>query len=189
MENDYQLLAEKVLLQAMMDYVRLQHPSARDRKYLSEAFMDAADMFWDPEYRIGPFEDDNGDPMDIIEFLKLAADRERVDLGELQKRLKSDTLTYWKPLEKTIMTIPEIFTIKGEPWYVDHDEQATEAAGVDFDTRRISLDKQAPKANLLFLSAVIDILMDEISLRVAGVKRKEFAIALYETLVMNDNFK
>jgi hypothetical protein len=187
MENDYQLLAEKVLLQAMMDYVRLQHPNSRDRKYLTEAFMDAADMFWDPEYRIGPFTNDDGKPMDVMEFLKLAADRERVDLQGLQKHLKAQSYTHWKPLERDIMTIPDVLTIKAEPWYVEHEE--TTEYTIDFDERRIFLNKKEHCGQIALLTAVIDILWDDLGVKTSARKRREFAEALYQTLVMNDNFR
>ena len=186
MENTYQLLAEKVLLQAMTDYVRLQHPEARDKAYLLEAFMDAADMFFDPSYKMGPFEGDNG-PMNLEEFLMLATDRERVNIEALQDYLKKETLNFWKPQEQDIMQVPEILTIAGEPWYVEHTKRSH--YWIDFDERRIHVDKTSANAQVDFLSALLDILWDETGLKISGKARKKFSQTLFETLVLNNCFK
>lgn len=187
-KDDYQLLAEKVLLQAMLDYVRLQHPAHRDRRYLLEAFMDAADMFYDPDYLVGEFVDDAGNPVDLEEFLKVATDRDRTNIPGLHAHLRASSLEHWKPKEKEILIkIPPIFTIKSIPWYTEHHEKPGHE--IDFDERIIYLNKKTPQGQQDFVEAMLDIIWDLLELKVAAKKRKEFAELLYETLVINDNLK
>jgi hypothetical protein len=49
-EHDYKRLLRAILVHAMDDYVKLQHPKNRRKKYLREAFSSAVDMFFDSEY-------------------------------------------------------------------------------------------------------------------------------------------
>ena len=49
--KDYRLLLGHIIKQAIDDYIKLQHPKFRQKKYLHETFLDAVDMFFDPEYR------------------------------------------------------------------------------------------------------------------------------------------
>jgi hypothetical protein len=187
-QDDYQLLAEKVLLQAMLDFVRLQHPAHRDRRYLLEAFMDAADMFYDPDYVVGEFVDDDGNPVGLEGFLKIATDRDRTNISGLHKYLRRSSLEHWKPEEKEILVkIPSIFTVKSIPWYTEHHENDTHE--IDFDERIVYINKKTAIGQQQFVEAILDILWDILEVKIPGKARKEFSCLLYETLVINDNLK
>ena len=187
-QDDYQLLAEKVLLQAMLDFVRLQHPAHRDRRYLLEAFMDAADMFFDPDYLVGDFVDDEGNPVDLQGFLKIATDRERTDINKLHEYLRQNSLEHWLPKEKEILIkIPPIFTIKSIPWYSEHREQ--DGYDIDFDERIVYVNKKSARGQQDFIEAMLDIIWDMLDIKIQAKKRHEFSELLYETLVINDNLK
>ena len=187
-KDDYQILAEKVLLQAMLDYVRLQHPAHRDRRYLLEAFIDAADMFYDPDYYVGDFENDAGEPVNLEDFLKIATDRDRTDIPGLHAYLRQSSLEHWRPQEKEILIkIPPILTIKSIPWYTEHQEQ--EGHDIDFDERVIYVNKKTAEGQRSLLKAILDIIWDNLEIKVSAKKRDEFSELLYETLVINDNLK
>jgi hypothetical protein len=188
LRDDYQLLAEKVLWQAMLDYVRLQHPAHRDRRYLLEAFMDSADMFFDPDYIVGEFVDDDNLPVDLEGFLKIATDRDRTDIPGLHRYLRESSLEHWKPEEKEILIkIPPIITIKSTPWYTEHQEK--DGHQIDFDERVIYVNKKTAQGQREFVEAILNIIWDFLEMKISAKSRKEFSELLYETLVINDNLK
>jgi len=179
-------IAERVLLQAMYDYVRLQSQKSRKKTYLKEAFMNSVDMFHDEEYRLAAFKVDDQYEMDLKEFIMLATNRENVNLDELYKYLHRESKTYWGKKDKEHMHIPDILTVNTTPWTTDHRESGY---FIDFDERCIHVNKKTDDGKNDFLQAILDILFDELEIIASASKRKAFALALRQTLKLNNNFK
>ena len=180
-------IAEKVLLQAMYDYVRLQHVNGRKKTYLREAFLNAVDLFHDPEYRLAAFKIDDSNEMNLTQFLMLATDRENVNLEALHSYLQKESREYWTKKDKDHMQIPDIITIDTTPWTVEHKDGAPYY--IDFDATCIYVNRKTDGGKVDFLQAVLDILFDQVGISTSMKKRREFAVALRQTLKLNNNFK
>lgn len=185
---DYQVLAAKTFLRARQDYIHLQHPNYRRRKYLREAFLTATDMFWDPEYRMACFTNEYGDDMDIEEFVRLVSDRERVDMPALQQHLVEESLSYWDEKEMQTLEIPNSIVIEGHVYYV---EQLDEPDYIfDLETKRIYLDKNQDDSENQerFVEAVMELTFHHQEVRLSGAARKKLAKAWFRTLRINNCF-
>lgn len=182
--EDYHNLMNKVLLQAMHDYIKLAHPSSRKKKHLREAFLDSASMFFDPEYRMKYFFNDEGQHMTLEDFLKIATDRERVDIEKLHQYLISETLKYWA--EIPLMKIPEVILIAGKPWTVLHRD---EGYRIEFEEDTIYINKKVEDAAQQLFLGCVDISCDALGIKMPAATRKEFSKFFSELLRMNNCFK
>jgi len=172
---DYQTLAQKVFLQAIADYITLHKKSARQKPHLAEAFVTSSDLLFDSEYTVGPFLDDNNEPIKSYDFMCLASERERVDLEQVHATLKEKLLNHWKPLMNlNTIEVPEIITISGVPWDVIHKPSLGLEPEIFFEERVILLNKTSPQKSYILLYAVVSILFDECGIRATQKARNQF---------------
>lgn len=184
---DLNTIAVQVFRQALEDYIHLQHPSTRTKKYIQEAYLSSIDMFWDPTYRIDAFKNDEGNPMNLEEFLLLAASRENLDIEAFHQFLLKETVTYWKDKLVNTVVIPDVMTICAVPYDISHTEDPYR---VDYDNRVLYINKlPGEENNHEFLAAVIEIICFHKDLRVAAATRKSLGTAIYETLKLNNSFR
>ena len=188
-ENELTLLAKKVLLQAVGDYIRLQHPTARKRTSQMSSFLSAGDMLYDDDYRMAHFKTGEGEDMWTQEFVALALESSQADLGKLRAYIRKESLNYWQTRELAPMKIPEVIVIQSEPWHTFFTD--TPFYYIDFDKRSIFLSEKVEKdeQSKQFILALVDIMFDCVGLRSSGAKRREFADLWFEILTMNNGFE
>lgn len=183
--RDFRVLATQVFKQAVDDYVKLQHPTTRTKKYIHESFLAAVDMFWDPTYRMGAFVNEDKEPMSLEEFLLLATDRQNLDLEALYSFLMTESKNYWE--DKSLMLIPDIVMVCEVPYDVRHAEQ--DAYTVDYAQRTIFLNKTSSSKNQInFLIAILEIICFHEDLRMSVSVRNSLGKVLSETLSRNNYF-
>lgn len=186
-QHDYQRLAVEVFRQALDDYKRLQFPSMRSRKYMHETWLEAVDMFWDPEYRLEAFTDDNKAPMDLRNFMMLASDRSNLDIEALYKYLKQESFTYWENKLAYTMSTPDVIMVCEVPYNILHSEQPSYR--IDYDTRTIFVDKrQTDLGQENFITAILEIICFHEDIRMAASARKIIGAVLTRTLKRNGHF-
>lgn len=179
--EDLNLLAQKVLVQAMDDYVALQRPKSRRRKYIQEAWLTSVAMFFDKDFLFGAFDDENGEGLDLYEFLMLASDRENVNVDTVIKHLIHTARQAFQEGEQ--MVIPDTLIILGEPWDVLHNTKEE----VNLVKRTISLDKKTGHAT--FIRSLIEIICSKKGLVIDLAKLQLVADGLVEVLTVNDGFQ
>ncbi len=186
--EDLNKLTIQVFRQALEDYVHLQHPSTRVKKYVHEAFLSAVDLFWDPTYRLDLFKDENNDPMDLEEFLKLASDRSNLDLEAFTKYIQDQSTIYWSNKLVNTITIPDIMMICNTPYDVSHIDE--EQFKVDYDNRVLYINKKPSEVNnIRFVTAILEIICFHQDLRVNKTAQKELGNKFYNVLKMNNSFR
>lgn len=186
--EDITRLAVEVFNQGVIDYVHLIHPSKRTKTYLFESYLEAIDLFWDPHYRLDFFLNEDNDPMDLEEFLKLAADRERVDIESLYGYLAQAITVHWSDLFMDTIHIPHVLTICEVPYYVYQSD--TTWFKIDYEKRIIHMRKQASnESGIALLGAVLEIICFHRDLKISIQNRKVMAEALYMVMKLNNNFK
>lgn len=186
--QDLTILATQVFRQCVEDYIHLQHPQTRTKKYIHEAFLSSVDMFWDPEYRLDVFLDEENNPMDIKSFLKLASDRENINMNAFLAFIKSQSITYWKNKYMDTISIPSFLMICNTPYDVRHKESLT--FEIDYKNRIISLNKNSSEDNnIIFFNALIEIICFHEEIQIKKEIQKQLAKSFYETFKMNNSFK
>jgi hypothetical protein len=186
--EDLNKLAVQVFRQALEDYIHLQHPLTRSKKYVYESFLSSIDMFWDPDFRLDLFLDDNNEPMNLESFLKLASDRSNLDLESFTKYIQEQSEIYWRDKYVNTITIPDVMMVCNVPYDISHIEEDT--FRVDYDSRTLFLDKRPTETNhVRFCTAIMEIICFHEDLRVAKAAQKSLGNRFYNTLKMNNSFR
>ncbi len=186
--SDLTKIAVHVFRQVVEDYVHLQHPLTRVKKYIHEAFLSAVDMFWDPQYEMSSFLNDEGKPMNLEEFLMLAADRSNLNKDALIKYLQKESESYWKNKHMNTIDIPEIMMVCNVPYNVC--QRDSDTFEVDYDNRILYVNKtMTDQNNVQFCAALLEIICFHQDLKISKAARQEIGTKLYDTLKINNSFK
>lgn len=177
--EDLHKIATQIFRQAFEDYIRLQHSTMRAKKYLDEAYLSAIDMFWDQTFRFDMLDNDENKSMDLTDFLKLAADRENIDLEKLKVSLRTESRKYWR--DKMILIIPDNIIICGVPFDIVQGEYH-----YSIQDRIIRTDKKVSDENFIRLFELIITIIHELT---ASYSTLSLAQEFYYILKMNNGFK
>lgn len=182
--EDFQKLMSAILRQAMDDYVKMQHPRRRRKKYEKEAFWSARDLLWKPEYLLN-INDPEGKAMDLEELAKAAADRENVKIESLQNYLLEESERYWSEKKLKTVNIPEDVVVSGHVYEVRHQYGPL---NIDYDEKIISINKTGPVAEEEFMQAMLDLTCHHDEIKTSAKARKQLGKAIYRLMRINNCF-
>ncbi len=186
---DHKKLLEMILKQTMDDYVKLQHPRMRERKYLEETFLEANDMLFDPEWRFMHLENEDGDKMNLQMMLTGILGKENLDVRLLQNRLISDAETFWMNKNLHTIKIPEVVVIDGHIYSVFH-SMDVEGHHIEYDSKEIHLNKDTADSENQeeFCRMLVELVAHHTEVRMPGAQLDKFARGFFRLLRMNDCF-
>jgi hypothetical protein len=186
--KDFEKIAQQILRQAMDDYIKLQHPKQRRKKYLKEAWWSANDLFFDPSFRLDNLEDDNNQSMSLTDFVQVAADRENVDLQRLRDYLTSTSKAYWAERNMRTVEIPSDVVVEGHAYAVSYNKE--DAYAIDYDEKTIWLPASAHKTTQeeQFCIAVMEAVAFHTEAKMSQKARKQLAQGWFRALKVNNCF-
>lgn len=186
---DLNKLMYSVLTHAMDDYVKLQHPKTRTKKYMQEAFNSAVDMFFDKEFCFEHFLDDEGKQISFKEFVSQLMSDDRIDLEKIKQRVINDAHSFWQNKFIYTIEIPESLIYNGHVYSVLHVED-NEDAFVDFDNKLILINKDSESSDNqeLFMQLVLQVVSHHEDLKIPLVNMTKLGSALFRLLRMNSCF-
>ncbi len=186
--DDYKALLFKILVQAMDDYVKLQHPKLRSKEYLQEAFDDAVDMFFNSEYSMLLVPDKNGEPTTLKSLVNQLLDGDKVNLDKIRNYVIQQAYEYWNNRELNVLVIPESFIYQGHVYQVYHSEEEDEFE-IDFEKKIITLNKHTDTSNQeKFIKAVTQIIFYHDDITLAQTKIDQIGKGIFQALRMNACF-
>lgn len=180
---DYRKLMRAILCQAMDDYIKMQHPRYRKRKYEREAFWSARDLLWNDGHTLA-IEDAEGNFTTLATLCAAAADRENADVENLRAYLLAESKAYWKEKQVRTIEIPEDVVVEGHAYRVQHQQDPE----IDFDEKIIYLNKESPTAEEQFMQLVLDLTCHHNEIKTSVKARKELGKSLYRILKLNSCF-
>lgn len=183
-QADNRRLMSAILRQAMDDYIKMQHPRRRQKKYEKEAFWSAKDLLFNPKYELD-INDENGDSMSLTALAQAAADRDNVDIPALREYLIRESKRYWSNKNMKAIDIPEDVIVEGHAYAVQHH---VGSYVIDFDSKCIYLNKQGPTVEEEFTQALIELSCHHGEIRTSSKARKEIGKSLYRILQINNCF-
>jgi len=151
--EDYKRLLFAIIRQASDDYIKLQHPKFRNKKYLQEAFSSAVELFFDPSYRLLHLKDNFDDDLSLKDLVSHLMDDDRSDLQLLQKHLIQQADQFWNQKYMRTIEIPENFIYAGHVYSVYHFRK--KKPEVDFQKKEIYINKKIPSSEKDFLSIAL----------------------------------
>jgi len=185
--EDYKVLLHAILRQAMDDYIKLQHPKFRSKKYLQEAFDSAVEMLFNSEYRMLYVKNDMGTEMSLKDMVSSLMDDDRADLNKLKEHIIREAKAFWETKLVRTLYIPESFIYDGHVYTVNHTDDFDPT--IDFDKKEILINrKRTSESELQFLDLAVDIVFYHEELPAKKDVRSKLSKALFRMLKINSCF-
>ena len=185
--GDYKVLLNAILRQAMDDYIKLQHPKFRTKKYLQEAFDSAVELLFDGDYHMLYVLNDMGEPMSLKDMVTTLMEDDRVNLDKLKTHVIQEARAFWETKLVRTLYIPESFVYDGHVYSVFHTDDFD--CNVDFDKKEITINKQkGSESEQQFLTTAVDIVFYHEDIPAKKETRSKISKALFRMLKVNSCF-
>ena len=186
--EDYNTLLHAILRQAIDDYIKLQHPRYRRKKYLQEAFDNAVDMFFDKEFKMLYLHDDDGGEMSLKTFLTTLMNDDRIDITKIKEHVISEARAFWETKLVNTLYIPDSFVYDGHVYSVVHHDDPDPR--IDFEAKFIYVDKDSDNTDNQerFIQTALLVVFYHEEITLAGTKTSQIGKAIFKMLKMNSCF-
>ncbi len=185
-ERDYIKLLTAVLKGGMDDYIKLQHPKYRKKKYLQEAFDCAVDMFFSKDFSFLYFKNEEGEHMTIQDMLKRIMKTNKVEMQKMKDHLIKESREYWEDKLINTLYIPESLIYNGHVYKILHTE---EDSSIDYEEKTIYVNKKPDSENQIdfFLKAIeVSFYHEEIKVKKSDLEK--ISKTLFSLLRLNGCF-
>lgn len=137
--QDYKRIIAGIIEQSMDEYVKLQHPKSRKKKYLYESFANSFDIFFDPDYSFLYFNKADGSNMTTQDMLSVILTTATPELIVMQDHLINRAAEYWDNKYMKTITLPDCFIFKGHTYVFEHTEGTP---SINHDTKVIKMNRK-----------------------------------------------
>jgi hypothetical protein len=185
---DYKMLLNAILRQAMDDYVKLQHPKFRKKKYMQEAFNSAVDMFFDSEFRLLHVKNDNGEFMSLKDMVSSILDDDRLQMEKMKEHLVVEARSFWETKMVNTIYIPDSFIYDGHVYSIEHSEE--EDIEIDFDLKTITLNKNIKNSEnqQRFVESTVKVVCYHEDLAISQANLDKIGKGIFKMLRINSCF-
>lgn len=184
-DQDYKDLIKAVVDNAIVDYIKLQHPSNRNKKYLEEGFLSAIHMFFDEDYVFEAFLSPNEDKnLTTKDLLSIMIGSNNTSVQKAQEHAITESINYWWDKNFHDLKIPSKVTILGKVWFIHY----SELLKVDHDKLKIYLPIKKVGSDRLYIRAVLEIILKELDIVFDTSKFDDLLKAIYLFLKVNNAF-
>ena len=185
--GDFKVLLHAILRQAMDDYIKLQHPKFRSKKYLQEAFDSALEMLFDGHFRFMYLKNDYGEEMSLKDLVTFLLSDDRGDLEKLKSHVIEEARIFWETKLVRTLYIPDSFIYDGHVYKVYHTEDPDTT--LDLDEKIIHMNKQGgSESEQEFLNTAVKIMYHHEDIASNKETREKLGKALFRLLKMNSCF-
>ena len=195
-ENDYQRILKGVIKGVMDDFVRLQHPSARDEPFIKESFQMALAVLYDDDWTTD-WPGAHGTKMELsfreILFHRFGLDNinrreiQKLDINPLREELIAEAKEYWLNRKLSIVEPTDFITFDGEAytvWPVPQDDESS----IDSESKIIYVRKPGTdkEYSLEFIKMALSLINEIRSVNLTEKQIEVLTPALWELLRMNN---
>lgn len=180
--DDMKKLKLAVLNQSVQDYIKLQHPKYRAKKYLEESFIYCVNMFFNEDYRFMYFLDDFGNSLNTKDFIQSASSAYIKNLKPMKKYLKEESIKYWNDKYMKTFTIPPYIVFEGIVYNLLMSETETR---IDWSKNEIFFNKKEKNAEETFISLFVEIMKKEHKLKITKKQSAMISKSILNFLKMN----
>lgn len=188
-EHDYRRLLRAILMHAMDDYVKLQHPKNRRKKYLREAFNTAVDMFFDSEYMMLHLQNGDGSFMSLKDFLGEVLGNQNLEIEKIKQHVISESRAFWETKMLSTVYIPDNVVFDGHVYSICKVEDLEEPE-IDFDTKIIKINPDSDNTDNQenFIISLIKIILYHQEIALSQQKITAIGKGVFKLLRMNACF-
>ena len=188
-EHDYKRLLRAILMHAMDDYVKLQHPKNRRKKNLRDAFSTAVDMFFDSDYMMLHLQNGDGGFMSLRDFVAEVLGTNNIEIENLKQHIIDESRSFWETKMLSTVYIPDNVVFDGHVYSIQKLE-SIEDPEIDFDQKRIKInpDCQNTDNQEKFIISLIKIILYHEDLALSHQKINAIGKGVFKMLRMNACF-
>lgn len=185
---DWKVLLNAILRQAMDDYVKLQHPKFRKKKYMQEAFDSAVDMFFDSDFRLLHLKNEDGDFMSLKDMISSILEDDRLEMEKMKEHVVGEARSFWETKIINTIYIPESFVYDGHVYSVLHSDE--EDAEIDFDLKTITLNKNIKDSEnqQRFVESAVKVICYHEDLAISQANLNKVGKGIFKMLRINSCF-
>ena len=186
---DLNRLMHAILKQAMDDYVKLQHPVARRKKYMQEAFDSAVDMFFDSDFSFMYVKDEEDQEINLKDLIHQLMSDDRVNVEKIKGHVVANAQAFWQNKFINTIDIPESLIYNGHVYHILHIDDNDDAA-VDFDNKTIGINKNLDCSDNqeLFMQLCLQVVAYHEEFKIPASTMKKLGSSLFRLLRMNSCF-
>lgn len=182
--EDYKRIMQLIIDFGKTDYIKLQHPKNRDKKYLEETFLTSVDMFFNDNFRFMHFKNDDESNMSLNNLLSASINNLPASNALMRKYLVEESVRYWWEKNFYNLIVPKFVCFSGLVFFVIKAKEYS----VCFKENIIYLPVKDKQADRLFSKACLDILLYLSDIELESNKLQEFNKNFYLFLKVNNCF-
>lgn len=187
-EEEYKILLLAILKQAMDDYIKLQHPRFRKKKYLQEAFDSAVSLFFDDEHRFLYLKNNEGDYMSMKDLLSYFVSDKNMDIEKLRTHLIQEGKIFWENKFLNVIDIPESFIYDGHVYSIYHADD--DFPVIDYQEKTITMNKDSTNSDnqQAFVKAAVEVMLYHEEIPISKKYIDQLSKAFFRMLKVNSCF-
>lgn len=188
-EREYKRLLLAILRKGMDDYVKLQHPRYRKKKYLQDAFESSIAMFFDDSYRFLHLKNEDGEEMSLADLLSWFITEKNMDIETLRTHLIQDAKVFWENKLLNAIDIPDSFIYDGHAYSIIHSEVSGDY-DIDYEAKEIFLNQDSDNSDNqeIFVHAATEVMLYHEDIRLPKKEIPQLGKAFYKMIRVNSCF-
>jgi hypothetical protein len=186
MSKEYRAILKAIIDNAIVDYVKLQHPNNRKKKYLQNAYINSIALLFDDSFKFDFSSQHSGDLLKLEEALTILMDGQLASINKTQQHVLDNTIDYWLNKHFQDLNIPKTINICGNVYFIRYSE--VQIAYVDYKNYLIVLIKNNKDNDRFFVNLAFDIILNKTNTTLKEINEIEIKKFLYLFLKMNGCF-
>lgn len=183
---EYKAILKAIIDNGIIDYVKLQHPNNRKKRYLQEAFITSVAMFFDKSYVLGIASKVDGTILNLESALQIVMDGQLPSVKKAQEHVISESIEYWYEKHFQNLLIPKNITIAGKVYFVFYEE--TETPYINKEKHLLVLNKKSKTVDREFTNLCLNLILEELEIDLSNYDLENFNKLFYLFLKVNGCF-
>lgn len=182
--SEYKNLIKAIIDNATIDYIKLQHPNNRKKKYLQDAYINSIALFFDPTYTFSLFKNNDGEFLMLYDALKIISDGTKIDIQRFKDHLLNETIKYWNEKHFQNLTIPNSINVNGVVYFIKYGTESK----IDYENQLIYLEKNSKTNDRDFVKYILILIFNKCNIELDNRTFQEFQKYMYFFLKVNACF-
>lgn len=184
--DDYEKLLKVVLDAALVDFIKLQHPRNRNKKYLEEALDTSVELFFDPDFRFEYFfnQDDPNEKYSLKEALIRLLKTRNISMTKVKNHVVNESISYWWEKNFHDIKVPTKVNLAGKVFYIVNSKQER----IDYENNKLYFACKKEAADRVYFKLCLKVLIKESNLDFTDEQLELFYKYFYLFLKINDAF-
>ena len=185
--DDYKTILMAVLTQAMNDYVKLQHPKYRKKKYLQDAFDSSVTMLFDDTFSFLYLKNEDGESMSLKDLLSYFISEKNMDLKKLRTHVIDEAKLFWENKLLNVLEVPQSFIYDGHVYDTVHSEEKCE---VNYLEKTIYINKEINNSDIqqAFINCAVEVMLYHEEIPISKKNLQALSRGFFRMLKVNSCF-